>query len=101
MLSPETGEFAEPMPGGSSDFVLESEDPIDLSDTAPQLDIKLPHYVVQVVQVSTELSHGLQYHSVQLRILPATSPQSGRLLVGPTAYRLRADLTALAHVVGR
>ncbi|KAI0653021.1 hypothetical protein C8Q70DRAFT_1048685 [Cubamyces menziesii] len=51
----QTGEFAEPMPGGSSDFVLESEDPIDLSDTAPQLDIKLPQYVVQVVQLLHDL----------------------------------------------
>ncbi|KAH9893577.1 hypothetical protein C8Q73DRAFT_666252 [Cubamyces lactineus] len=51
----QTGEFAEPMPGGSSDFVLESEDPIDLSDSTPQLDIQLPQYVVQVTQLLHDL----------------------------------------------
>lgn len=39
------------MPGGSSDFTLQEEDPIEI-DPSSHVDIQLPRLVVEVVEVS-------------------------------------------------
>lgn len=53
MLRTETGEFAEPMPGSSADFVTEEQDLLDMDDSSPPVELELPRLVQQVVQVSS------------------------------------------------
>ncbi|CDO69687.1 hypothetical protein BN946_scf184851.g75 [Trametes cinnabarina] len=49
----QTGEFTEPMPGGSADFDPEPEVPIDLDEElAARLDIQLPQLVARILQAS-------------------------------------------------
>ncbi len=52
MLCTETGEFAEPMPGSSADFVLEEQDLLDVDDSSVQAELELPRFVQQAAQVS-------------------------------------------------
>ncbi|KAI8985660.1 hypothetical protein BD414DRAFT_488809 [Trametes punicea] len=48
----QTGEFAEPMPGGSSEFTPEPEVPLDLGEeSSANRSVQLPHFVVQAVQL--------------------------------------------------
>ena len=48
----DTGEVAEPMPGGSPDFAVEEDDSLDSDESSPPLDIQLPLFVVRAIQVS-------------------------------------------------
>ncbi|KAH9857299.1 hypothetical protein C2E23DRAFT_856742 [Lenzites betulinus] len=54
LLSSETGEFAEPMPGGSSDFTLQEGDSIEI-DPSSHVEIQLPRRVVEVVEFINDL----------------------------------------------
>ncbi|TBU24411.1 hypothetical protein BD311DRAFT_561134 [Dichomitus squalens] len=52
-----TGETAEPMPGGSPDFAALAGDDSDYDDSpSPHTDIQLPEIVIRAMQVSTRLS---------------------------------------------
>ena len=53
MMRLDTGEVAEPMPGGSPDFVVEEDDSLDSDESSPPLDLQLPSFVVRAIQVST------------------------------------------------
>ncbi|KAI0730501.1 hypothetical protein C8Q76DRAFT_792656 [Earliella scabrosa] len=50
-----TGEVAEPMPGGSPDFVVEEDDSLDSDEDSPPLDLQLPSFVVRAIQIANEL----------------------------------------------
>ena len=47
----DTGETAEPMPGGSPDFAPE-DDALDSDDAEHPVEIQLPEFVVRTIQVS-------------------------------------------------
>ncbi|KAL1940873.1 hypothetical protein VTO73DRAFT_7914 [Trametes versicolor] len=51
----QTGEFAEPMPGSSADFVMEEQDLLDMDDSSPPVELELPRLVQQVVQFVNDL----------------------------------------------
>ncbi|RDX51367.1 hypothetical protein OH76DRAFT_1454933 [Lentinus brumalis] len=50
-----TGETAEPMPGGSPDFVQEDDGILDGDEEAHSVDIPLPSFVLWAIQVANEL----------------------------------------------
>ncbi|KAI0630645.1 hypothetical protein C8Q77DRAFT_1134419 [Trametes polyzona] len=51
----QTGEFAEPMPGGSPDFLFGQEDPLDINEDSTHTDVQLPRFLVEAVQVVIDL----------------------------------------------
>ncbi|OJT13494.1 hypothetical protein TRAPUB_9959 [Trametes pubescens] len=51
----QTGEFAEPMPGSSADFVLEEQDLLDVDDSSVQAELELPRFVQQAAQFVNNL----------------------------------------------
>ncbi|KAI0351342.1 hypothetical protein OH77DRAFT_1429891 [Trametes cingulata] len=59
----QTGEFAEPMPGCSPDFVPEQEDSIDIDDSSSHVEIHLPELVVRIVQLVNSLLQSTSSHS--------------------------------------
>ncbi|KAI0691792.1 hypothetical protein C8T65DRAFT_670380 [Cerioporus squamosus] len=50
-----TGETAEPMPGGSPDFVLAEDDTLDSDEASHPVDIHLPSFVLRAIQIAHEL----------------------------------------------
>ncbi|KAI0832037.1 hypothetical protein BC628DRAFT_1351317 [Trametes gibbosa] len=50
----QTGEFAEPMPGGSSDFTPLQEDPLEIGGSS-DVEVQLPQLVVEIVQFVNDL----------------------------------------------
>ncbi|KAI0364683.1 hypothetical protein BV20DRAFT_1116256 [Pilatotrama ljubarskyi] len=59
----QTGEFAEPMPGCSPDFVPEQEDSLDIDDPSSHGELHLPELVVRITQLVNSLIQSASSHS--------------------------------------